>query len=50
MTSFVVTFAASKNYCNDCADIATAILKDKLIPVLIKINLANYNYSRVNFH
>lgn len=29
-TSFVVTFAASKSYCNDCAEIATAILKDKL--------------------
>ncbi|WP_404332090.1 GTPase [Mesobacillus maritimus] len=29
-TSFIVTFAASKSYCNDCAEIATAILKDKL--------------------
>jgi GTP-binding protein EngB required for normal cell division len=29
-TSFFVTFAASKSYCNDCADIATVILKDKL--------------------
>ena len=29
-TSFIITFAASKSYCNDCAEISTAILKEKL--------------------